>query len=110
MTIDRLGLCPHCNKSWNGGDVYEVLNSMSLHLHKSQRDIENLANQYGWTKTNPSRFSKARTIEVTIQTMEKFFFYECFNCNHVFEATTGKQYNSYYEAKQALFPQVEDEG
>lgn len=96
--IDKLGKCPHCNKDWDGGDIYDVLASMGVNVIKSQKDVEELAKGYGWTPENKLHFSNTNTIEIDHPLMKEVF-YQCNKCNYVYEALTGKEYRNIQEAK-----------
>ena len=102
--IDKLGLCPHCNKDWKGKDAYEAIRSMSVHILTPEKELRALAAQFGWTPENPVKLSKVITIILT----DDITLYECPKCHHVFEKDSEQKYTSLYEAKQTLFAEKEE--
>lgn len=98
--IDKYGDCPSCGVSWEGSDVYESLNSLSALKNKSIAEIEAIANNYGWSKETPNKFSKV----IVIETEDGKIFYKCpeIRCGHVFDIETGVEYESLNAAKEGL--------
>lgn len=99
--IDRYGDCPNCNTNWNKGDIYESLSKMDINLMKSATDILKLAGEYGWSPTNKKNFSSVNIIEVGYA-----IFYECPDCNSVYNSTTGEQYKDLVQAKKDLYKEI----
>lgn len=99
--IDKLGICPNCKTSWDGGDVFEVLSNMDIHSNKSSHDIQKLSATYGWSENTKTRFSNTTSIIVTSENKDisKGNFIQCKKCLHVYNINSGKEYSSIHEAK-----------
>lgn len=101
-TIDRLGLCPNCQFNWEGDDIFHSLSLMKVNISKSTKDIEKLANEYGWTLENNKKFSFAISMTVSNYDNKSIDLVECPNCRSVFNVDTGEKYLHRYEAKSKL--------
>lgn len=99
QSIDRNGLCPHCNISWAGRDIYETLSMMDIHsASKSASEVSKLATEFGWSPDNQKRFSKVTVYEIFTDTTRQIF-YQCPKCLHTYDADTGEHFNSIHEAR-----------
>jgi hypothetical protein len=107
QNIDKLGECPNCKEHWDGGDIFHGLQKMSIHIHKSEKEVKELARTYGWSEDNPIHFSRTNTIEASLP-LVKFIFLECPKCLHVFDSLTGKEFSSIQEAKRKILIEEED--
>lgn len=108
--VNRFGCCPNCKTDWNGGDVRNHLATMDVNQYRSSKEIDALAAQFGWTASNPTNFSKAKIIEVTIPTqVKKEAYYECPECHYVYEADTGKEFRNLSEVREAIAEEIVDE-
>lgn len=96
MKIDKLGLCPNCNESWKGEDILDHLSRLDLFSNKTAREIEKVANKYGWTKENPASFSTTLIHEVDNKT-----YIECPKCMHLFNMDNKEEeYTNLYNWKE----------
>ena len=50
--------CPYCNYELDDGDIYHKLRTNVFYLVKTDAEIKELAQQYGWTPENGKRFTK----------------------------------------------------
>lgn len=100
-TIDKLGTCPYCNESWAGENVYQHLNMMGIHSHKSDGEVRKLAHQFGYDERNPIKFSKVIVHEIQDTNIT---LYQCPNirCSHFFNKDTGEEYASMIDFKNGL--------
>lgn len=116
--LDRHGDCPNCKASWDGGDIYETLSMMDIHIAKPPSDVLKLAEQFGWTKENKKRFSNIISHEIESSTYTttndinskaskkitvSTTFYQCPKCLHAFIPLTGKHFDSLNEARNSLY-------
>jgi tetrahydromethanopterin S-methyltransferase subunit A len=99
--INRHGHCPSCKVNWNAGDVLESLASISAFKHKTKRELNNIAANYGYSESNNVNFSKVIIHELSVD----LIFYECPNirCRHVFNKFTGEEFKSFYEALKTTY-------
>lgn len=108
--IDRFGKCPNCEEDWTGEDVHTELNGLSVFTHKTPNEMENLASNFGWSKDNPSKFSKVIVIDIEAEKE----LYKCPNirCSHLFDPETGIEWESienYREDIEFTKEKTEDE-
>lgn len=98
VKIDRYGLCPNCKSDWNGRDVYEDLNRLSVFSHKSPQEMTTLASNYGWSDFSKTKFSKVIIIELE----DGRILYKCpeIRCGHIFDVETGFEYEDIVSAKE----------
>lgn len=98
VKIDRYGLCPNCKSDWNGRDVYEDLNRLSVFSHKSPQEMTTLASNYGWSDFSKTKFSKVIIIELE----DGKILYKCpeIRCGHIFDVETGFEYEDIVSAKE----------
>lgn len=87
--INRHGSCPNCEKGWDGGDILEELKKMDVFKAKTDQEMLQIASNYGYTTSNPLRFTKLETIEMPI---EQRNFWRCPHCLHVWDKITNKHY------------------
>lgn len=94
-SIDRLGNCPHCNKSWDGGDIRESIARMDIHQFKTVKELDDLAASFGWTPEDRKRFSKLRVYELHSTTT----IYECPDCMYVYNVDSGEEMMNIHSAR-----------
>lgn len=97
--IDRYGICPNkeCQMDWNGGDILQHLRKLDVFGEKTEEELVNLAFRgYGYEVSKPKSFSKVVAVS---SSPTKIDFYQCPDCRQVWDATTGKHYNSLMQAK-----------
>ena len=97
--IDKHGLCPHCGVSWDGKDISDELNKLSVFANKNPRKIQEIAANFGYSEENRTNFSKVIVIEI-----EEGIFYKCpeMRCGKVYNSETGEEFDSIIEAKQKI--------
>ena len=79
------------------------LKSMDVNQYRSSKEIIALANQFGWTESNPTNFSKVKVIEVTLpMEIQRLTFFECPECHYAFDTLTGDSYNSLSEVREEM--------
>ena len=93
--------CPHCGKILDGGDVYEKMFSL---YRDPERALEE-AEQFGWSKENPVRFSKIVGV-YNIET-DRTEYFICPNCKEVIDIT--KNPSSGYTRSGAMVIARKDE-
>lgn len=98
--IDKYGLCPNCKCNWNGRDIHEELNSLSVFTHKTAAELKAIAGNYGHTEFNKPKFSKVIVVEPGGDKM----FYKCPNirCGHIFDPELGLEYESIQDANRGI--------
>lgn len=96
--MNKLGVCPHCNTDWDGGDIYEVIVKLDVYTHKNAKEIKLLAESFGW-----SEFDKKHFTNVTVHTIEGITYFKCHNmkCGYVFNSETGEEFDSLNSAKNS---------
>lgn len=102
VPIDRQGNCPACNESWDGGDIFEVIQDMDAFMGKPKGDVIAIASQYGWTEQNKKRFSKVIGVEFTTM-KDKLALLQCPTCNHVFNPETSQEFENLNEARNSFY-------
>lgn len=97
--VNKYGLCPSCNKSWEGKDIQDELNNLSVFKYKSQKNVEAIAGNFGYSEENKTKFSKVIVIE-----SGNDIFYKCpeIRCGKVFNSKTGDKFNSIEQAKRGI--------
>lgn len=97
--INRFGICPNCGTNWKGEDVYEHLSSLGCNSHKTEKDLKELAANFGWTEHNKTNFSNTISHEIEGKTL-----LECpkLSCKHVFDRYTGEEYRNMFEAQRGF--------
>jgi len=95
--IDRLGTCPCCGASWNGGDILDQIKKLDVFTHTAPSDIVKVARSMGWSEENKTSFTKLVVYEV-----DGIVVLECHNdrCKHVFTAD-GVDMGSMTEYREA---------
>lgn len=80
-TLNRLGKCPNCGVSWDGGDILEVLSKLNAFMNKSYEEVRAIAvDCYGWDEENKKHFSNLVKIENKVHNISAE---ECPSCRHV---------------------------
>lgn len=102
--FDKYAGCPNCGHNLDGGDIYEVLSKLDIHINKSPAELIKLASNYGWTQVNEARFTNAIGIILgkSPEMPDDMGFYQCPSCKHVFSAMTGEESTTLVEAKFKL--------
>lgn len=94
--INRHGQCPNCEHGWDGGDIVQELSKLDLFKGNSQQEMLKIAGNYGYTETNPTRFSKLESVE--LPNMGSSAFWRCPKCRHVWDKITNHHYVSLNQA------------
>lgn len=87
--INRHGSCPNCEKGWDGGDILEELKKMDVFRGKTDQEMLQIASNYGYTESNPVRFTRLGTIELPL---DKRYFWECPHCHHIWDKITNHHF------------------
>lgn len=97
--FDKWGQCPNCEKGWDGGDIFEVLQTLDVFRGKSKQEILNIAAvNYGYTEANKTRFTRLVSIEPISTSVKPRFFWQCPHCGHVWDKFTSEHFNSLTDA------------
>jgi hypothetical protein len=83
---DFQGTCPECDANWSDGDIFEVFKDMRANgdafwKDKTDEEIEQHANNYGWTKEKPKSFSRIVGVEIRGY-YDGVAYWECPDCKH----------------------------
>lgn len=99
--LDRFGNCPSCGTNFDGGDIYEVISKLDIHMNKSAADMLKFAEiNYGYNSVNKKHFSNL--IGVTLAGSENKplpDFWKCPHCGTIWDAETSKQFKNLNEAR-----------
>lgn len=97
--INRFGLCPNCSTNWKGEDVLASISKLSCNSHKTEKELREMAANYGWTEDNKISFSNTISHEVNGRTL-----LECpkSTCGHIFNRYTGEEYRNMFEAQRGI--------
>lgn len=110
--IDRFGICPNCGTNWKGEDILDSISKISCNSHKTEKELRDLAANFGYTEHNKTLFSNTISHEIGGKIL-----LECpkLSCGHVFNRYTGEEYKSMFDAHRGfvvaknLVPMIEDE-
>lgn len=90
--LNRYGQCPNCETGWDGGDVVEVLAELDVFKIKGQKELLQIAAEcFGYTPTNPLRFTRLNSIDLTGPDHGKGFW-QCPICHNVWDKKTNQQF------------------
>ncbi len=68
--------CPHCSYELDDGDIYDKLRTNVYYTNKTDAEVEQIAQKYGWTPENGKRFSK----RITVQPFDEPQYVMCPEC------------------------------
>lgn len=92
MELNKHGQCPICEHNWDGGDIFEVLQSLDVFKGKSLKDILKYAEEfYGYTEATKPRFTRLISIDFTGLHTGKGLW-QCPACNNVWDKSTLQHY------------------
>jgi hypothetical protein len=83
-------LCPKCKTDWRGDDIYDKLRSMEGYSEKTDSEIVEIAERYGWSKNKPKSFSKLLSIEIQGE-YDGILYYQCPKCETYWGRFSGKE-------------------
>ena len=86
--LNHYGKCPKCKKSWDGGDIAKEL--FKTEHYKTIEEAEKVAESYGWSKKNKTRFSKLVGVEVR-EKYDGVSYWECPFCKTNWDRWTNKE-------------------
>lgn len=95
--VAKLSCCPHCEAEWTHNqeicnEIYNknLTNEMGRTLSTSE-SIEK-AVKYGWSVGNAKKFTK---VEFILSTSKEDCYYQCPECETLFDLYSGKEYSSH---------------
>lgn len=93
--LNRQGQCPICEFGWDGGDILETLSTLDIFKNKSRTEMLQMAKQeYGYSETNPTRFTALNNIELKGTEYEGKSLWQCPKCSTVWDKVTSQQYKN----------------
>ena len=119
--------CPECNATWDGGDIYERFLKAKFdstdELHSSYKDktldeIKKAADDCGWSKETPTRFSKVIGMDLSMDPdaegddqYDGISYWKCPECDIAWHRFKGhrtdkfvpKSVDEYCEEKQIVY-------
>jgi len=97
--INRFGVCPNCGTNWKGDDIFESISLLGCNSHKTEKELKDIAANFGWTEHNKTSFSNTISHEINGKTL-----LECpkLSCGHVFDRYTGEEYRNMFDARRGF--------
>lgn len=93
-SLNKHGNCPNCEGNLDGGDVLQTISALSCFQGKSDTELKQIAgDNYGYTESNKTRFTKLISIEPKGEHEGKAFW-KCPHCYHVWDKFTGDHFAS----------------
>jgi len=96
QVLQNILKCPHCNISWDGGEIYKHFEHLreigdEYYRDKTDEELVETADNYGWSKTNPIHFRK-NIIGIEIQgEYDGILYWECSSCKSRWHRFTGQK-------------------
>ena len=91
MNIDDHTNCPSCNAQWKGEDIYENLRSLPSHANKSDAEVKESAEMYGWTEENKKTYSNLIRVQVRGE-YDGTLLWQCPDCKTYYGRFSGNEY------------------
>lgn len=93
-SLNRFGQCPICEFGWDAGDILDGISALSVFQNKTKSELLQIAKtNYGYSETNPTRFTALNNIELTGEYAGKSFW-QCPKCSTVWDKVTSEMHKN----------------